>query len=280
MTAYPHWTTAELRILRQHYPRGGSAACVPVLPRHSRIAIQRKALDVGLRAGQVVRDTRRTALTTAQTVALIRALRRGIRRGDLSRLAARLALAPWIIKSALRRLAKQPVDTGPRTWTTAQEQCLRDHHDWPIRRLATRLNSLGPRRTPRAVAARLARRGIARDTDHCTAAGLARLLGVNQSTVARWIHRGRLAAQAYATDYPARRQGNRPRPHWSITRASVRDLLRADPALRARLARNMPPAGRLWLADALGDLPSTEHIKDAPTGRATHGVPAHWMEAA
>ncbi len=43
MSACTPWTTAELRLLRMHYPRGGSAACAQALPNRSQGAIQRRA---------------------------------------------------------------------------------------------------------------------------------------------------------------------------------------------------------------------------------------------
>ncbi len=43
------WTTKEVAILREHYPRGGGVACLDLLPDREIQAIYRKAATLGLR---------------------------------------------------------------------------------------------------------------------------------------------------------------------------------------------------------------------------------------
>ncbi len=44
-----YWSTSEERILRQHYPAGGSRACAPLLPRRSKRSIGKRAHLLGLK---------------------------------------------------------------------------------------------------------------------------------------------------------------------------------------------------------------------------------------
>lgn len=50
MKSYAAWTTREIALLREHYPQGGAAACLPHLPRHTARAIRLKANELGLQA--------------------------------------------------------------------------------------------------------------------------------------------------------------------------------------------------------------------------------------
>ena len=45
-----YWTAAEDELLREHYPRGGPAACLPHLPGRLWNAIGMRARTLGLRA--------------------------------------------------------------------------------------------------------------------------------------------------------------------------------------------------------------------------------------
>lgn len=51
MKTYAAWTTREIALLREHYPRGGAVACLPHLPRHTESAIRQKAAELGIAAG-------------------------------------------------------------------------------------------------------------------------------------------------------------------------------------------------------------------------------------
>ena len=275
------WTTAELRLLRQHYPPGGSAACVQVLPGRSVGAIQRRARRDGLLAPRLgLAKGRKWVLNSAQLAVISRAARRGIRYGDFARLASRLGLPPWVVKTALRKLCGEHVKAGRRPWSAAADRLLIERADWPLQRLAARLAAIGEPRTRYAIHQRSRKIGAARDeAEACTAYELSRRLGLPVDTASRWILAGRLQAKRRIT--PRTRADRSDKPgHWAIADDAVRDLMRAEPDLLARLLPGMPPAGRLWLADLLGELPSAEAMKQAASGRATHGVPAHWVEAA
>jgi len=274
------WTTAELRLLRQHYPLGGGAACVPLIPRHTPGAIQRRARVIDLRAPRRgLSRGRKRVLNTTQTVALIKALRRGLKYGDIARLSRRLGMPPWAIKHALSRLAGETVTTGDRHWSAAADRLLIERADWPIERLAARLTAVGEPHSLYAIERRSRKLGAARDeAETCTASDLSRRLGLPVDTVSRWIRAGRLQAQRRVT-YRPRARSDKP-GNWAIRGEAVRDLMRAEPGLLAQLLPSMSPAGRLWLADLLDGLPPAEVMKQAPNGRATRGLPAHWMEAA
>lgn len=46
---YSFVTNKELEILKKHYPIGGTAACMPLLPNYTKRRIQKVALDYGIR---------------------------------------------------------------------------------------------------------------------------------------------------------------------------------------------------------------------------------------
>jgi len=275
------WTTAELRLLRLHYPRGGSAACAQVLHNRSPVAIQRRARRDGLLAPtKGLSKGRKHALNAAQLVAISKALRRGLKYGDFARLGRQLGLPPWVVEVAARKMAGQPTKAGRRPWSAAADRLLIARADWSLQRLAARLAAMGEPRTCYAIHRRSRKIGAARDeAETCTAAELSRRLGLPPDVVSRWILAGRL--QAKRRPPPRKRTDRHDKPGWwGITDAAVRDLMRAEPALLAQLLPGMAPAARLWMAEIMGELPEAETIKRGAAGRNTRGLPAHWMEAA
>jgi hypothetical protein len=222
---------------------------------------------------------RKHTLNTAQLVAIAKALRRGIKYGDFARLGRRLGLSPWVVKAAARKMEGKPTKAGRRPWSAAADRLLIERADWPIERLAARLTAVGEPHSLYAIERRSRKLGAARDeAETCTASDLSRRLGLPVDTVSRWIRAGRLQAQRRVT-YRPRARSDKP-GNWAIRGESVRDLMRAEPGLLAQLLPSMSPAGRLWMADLLDGLPPAEVMKQAPNGRATRGLPAHWMEAA
>lgn len=280
MTCTP-WTTAELRLLRLHYPLGGSAACAKVLHSRSPGSIQRRARRDGLLAPVLgLAKGRKHVLHTTQLVAISKALRRGIKYGDFARLGRRLGLPPWVVKATARKMEGQPTKAGRRPWSAAADRLLIERADWPLQRLATRLASMGEPRTCYAVHLRSRKIGAARDdAETCTASELSRRLGLPVDAVSRCIREGRLQAKRRIT--PRIRTDRSDKPgNWGIADDAVRDLMRAEPDLLAQLLPGMAPSARLWIAEIMGELPGAETIKRSAAGRDTSGLPAHWMEAA
>ena len=284
-TTFIPWTTAERKILRRVYPIGGSAACVPLIPRHGVKAIQRQAAEMQVRAPVPTTSKPANVVPDAARDTILQAVRSGLRSGDYVRLSEMTGVPPWTVKKFALRLAKQhgleAPQCGARPWTDAIElEVLTAASHMPLDDIVRALAARGYMRSRTAVRNRLRILGVTRDvSDHMSAKELAHRLGFDDGLIRRDIAAGRLhAVPRPGVLRPEMRRG--PTRWWWISDRSVQQWLLADTRRLTKALRQTPPEWRLWLDDLLGKLPSVEQARKAVNGMDTAGVPAHWMVAA
>lgn len=214
------WTTAEVRLLQEHYPRGGGPACLDVLPGRELRGIYAKARKLGLsRAG---RQDRRTYQTTDWIDAQIKKLYSGgdCQRGAVADLAKRLGRPRnWVTRRALALGLIRP-RYKPAPWSAEELAILEEHETLTPGALRARLARAGFKRSESAIVVKRKRLGLRvhEDPDVFTARALATAMGVEAHKVLRWIEHGRLKAKRRGT---RREQGD----EWEIQRKHVRAFL-------------------------------------------------------
>lgn len=271
------WRVTEVRVLREHFPTGGVAACAPLLPGRSRMAIELKARALGIAGPPVPRPAhcgQRIALTPLQEWQLQRLLARPVTWRAICTLAAQWGVSPGMVLGRVRTAGGR-LHRARRRWTPAQDAWLRAHCDLPVTRLVAQLRAQGVRRSVHAVYLRLYRMGLAGATDHdgYSAIEASRLCGLSKTFFYRQIHAGSIPGRR-RVGINARRPGAK--SPWLIAHADLRAYLRAHPDVLARVRRH---ANRLWLADLLGEV-AYRHATPAPRRTDYAGPPEYRLEAA
>lgn len=209
------WTTREEKLLREHYPQGGVAACLTELPGRSAMAIYNHAASLDLRAPTTQkRDYRRQHWKSSEHIdaAIRRVYQRTPTKGDVDTLALAVSRPRWWVS---RRAAKLGLVT-PRfkepAWTDDERDIVRANFHRSPRSIQRMLARTGFRRTETAIMVMGKRLGASReDPLHVTASGLATLMGVDPKVVTRWIGQGWLKARRRGTDRTSTQGGDQ---HW------------------------------------------------------------------
>ncbi len=224
------WTTAELATLRAVYPAEGAEATARALPGRSLGSIYTHAQTLGLKAPQVPHAWREKKYADSDAIdAQIRQLYlQPPVRGAVGELAARLHRPTWWIARRATHLGlKNPRFKQP-DWTDAEdellEQLLGRGHTLSV--VARKMRAAGFDRGETACAVRASRLSISRrgdGTEAWSATQLARLMGVNASTVAKlWIRQHGLSAKRRGTERTEAQGGD----EWVITRRCFRAWLK------------------------------------------------------
>lgn len=258
MTAPCWWTTAELRILRAHYPAHGPAGCAPLLPGRTAAAIARMANKIGLRKARsgagVIR--RPHAFTAAQRSGLAQ-LAGGPppTRAEVIAAAQRLGLPFEVVRYHLDR-AGNPIRRVLHRWTAQQDALLRRMLGATVPAICQALQAQhGVARTTEAVLMRMSILGLSvkrMDRGGLTVREICDGLGVKRNTIAAgWVKRLGLPT----TRWHCPKRGQRPRsPRGTrliISHRALGAFLRAHPRVLANVRRT---ANRLFLADLLGEI--------------------------
>jgi hypothetical protein len=219
-----HWTTREEAIVREHYPAGGTEACVPLLQGRTAGSVRSKARALGLRCSKPPTKGKRMPRlyrVTPEVDATIReAYLTARRKGDVKAKTAHLGYPLWwvharAIELGLSRNVKARLDR----WTERELDALRLYAPCGIKVIAREVSRVGQGRSPTACQVMLKRLHVDRsDPGAWSANALAELLGVNGNTVRDWIERfGMPAARVPEAT------GNRFR--YSIRRRPLRDWI-------------------------------------------------------
>ena len=238
------WTTREVAVLRELYPAQGMAACEAALPHRGTRAIYHKANELGLsregrKAGRAGPYTSNDFIDAA-----IRRLYQSPPAPAAVQALAKQVDRPrwWIGRRAVKLGVAMPRFKEP-PWSEAELELLGNHVGMQPESLRNLFLRRGFRRSAAAIEVKRKRMGwYLRDREEVSAHGLARIMGVDATTVTNWIHKGLLRAKRRKT---ARTevQGGDP---WEITPKAVREFLITHTA-----AWDHRKCDKFWLVDIL-----------------------------
>lgn len=219
------WHTRELRVIREYYAANGVAACAPLLPDRTPGAIHQAARHLGIRySGQS--HTRRRYTTSEHMDNLIRAAYQSpdLNKGVIRDLAARIQRPGWWIRERGIKLDVAMPNFSDPPWTEPEVQLLQLHAHKHPNTIVRHFRRAGYRRSETAIVVKRKRIDCdTHDPNHYTAGGLAKIMGVNPKTTARWIGAGRLKAKRRGTHRTDAQGGDQ----WWIHRSEVREFLLA-----------------------------------------------------
>jgi DNA-binding transcriptional ArsR family regulator len=236
------WTTREIATLKRLWPN--LAALVEALPGRTTYGIYQKAAMVGLpKFGK--RGGKRPPIETNDHIdAFIRrAYLEATSRGDIRRAALAIGRPRWWVSKRAMQLGVRLRRFSEPPWSDAEIEILHSHAHRSDGFIAAKLRNAGFERSPTAVRVKMNRIDADReDPSHRSACGLAKLFGVDQRTVSRWIDRGLLRAKRKGTNRVDSQGGD----IWWI----------ADKDVRAFVVQNvgiidMRKADKFWLVALL-----------------------------
>jgi hypothetical protein len=223
------WTAPEVAVLRQTYPVGGLAACLPLLPGRSASTIYQKAGTLGLRAAKPSGGPRKVREALPATPQLDEAIRRVWLDGPTNeglRGLVRLTGRPrrWFIcRAQVLGLAHGSFRSPP--WSAAELEVLRargNQHPVTIRQA---LGRIGSKRTVTGIVSKLKRLGWEREAaeDGYSQATLAEVFGVGRDRVAGWAARGLLEVRRKTPMTVARETHGK--AEWTVGREALRQFV-------------------------------------------------------
>lgn len=224
------WTTRELAILREHYPQGGVAACIASLPQRTECAIYAKAIATKLTPPRKSLPRRKPYAITAQIDdAITRLYLNGLRKGQMQVVSKQIGRPDWWIKTRAAKLGISTPRLMPEDWAEEEIAILEAEAHHASSTIARKLRARGYRRTHCAIASKISRLGYSREDPNRWSTGyLARMCGVDQSVVRRWIEAHGLPASrpsGSATVWTITRTGFR---RWIADNAHLVDIRRID----------------------------------------------------
>lgn len=239
------WTGREEKLLRDHFPAGGLAACLPHLVGRSAGAIYQHANMIGLisPAAKVAPRGPRWPKDERVDDVIRRLYPVNCEKGAVAALARTVGRPRWWVSKRAVTLKLVPPRRKEAPWSAAEldivgENAHRDPHS-----LRAILKRHGFTRTATAIVVKLKREGIDRsDPDHMTAGQLAGVMGVDGKTVTRWIEKGWLKAARRGTDRVATQGGDQ----WWIHHKDVARFIIENTA-----AVDVRKVEKFWFVDVL-----------------------------
>lgn len=241
------WTAREIKVLKETYPNGGLAACLPALPGRSASSIYQKAGANGLLSpreasrGPIPRQ-RWTSNDQIDRL-ILDTYGRARSKRDIARLARTLGRPGWWVSRRAQRLGVLMPRFREPDWSEHEIQLISENADRNPRRLQAILKRHGYARTETAIVVKLKRIGADRtDPNHYTAGGLASIMGIDSKSVLAWINKGWLKAERRGTARVEAQGGDQ----WWIKRRDVAAFVIANVAVV-----NFAKADKFWLVDLL-----------------------------
>ena len=240
-----YWTGHEEKVLREHFPTGGPAACMARLPGRSAGAIYQHANMLGLGSKKPQGGPRGPRWTTNDSIDAIikRAYAADTSKGAVNALARRIGRPRWWVSKRAVALGIVPPRSKEPVWTEAELELVANHAHKDPRTIRTILKRHGYTRTATAIVVKVKREGIDRtDPDHMTATQLAGVMGIDRNTVARWIEKGWLKAVRRGTARVEAQGGDQ----WWIKRRDVARFVVDNAA-----AVDIRKVEKFWFVDLL-----------------------------
>jgi hypothetical protein len=242
------WTSMERAIVREHYPLGGVAACLPLLPGRTASSIYQRALIDGVRSPKGTPVSQRQQWTSTPQIDFIitRVYQRTPSKGDIKQLAGTLNRPMWWVSKRATKLGLARQRWREPKWTEAEEEFAAANAHKPPENVAQMMRRRGWARTATAVSVKQKRLGTPTgrnaDLDHYTANQLSILFGVDRNGIRKWIAKGWLKAERRGTDRTEAQGGD----EYKIHRKEVRKLVVENVA-----AIDIRKVEKFWFVDLL-----------------------------
>lgn len=241
------WTTREMALLREHYPRGGITACEAVLQR-TRSSIYQHANALGLSAPGWSGTVRKHYAIDARMDEALRVLHEHpLLRGAILEFAARWDRPQWWVSRRARDLGLKTPRFRELPWTAQEIQILHNTaHVTPKNARAT-FKRAGFTRSETAIVVKRKREGVGvtqsrLDAGLMTGNQVAALLGVNGKTPSVWI-------AVHGLKATKRWKDGREHDDWVIRERDLREFIIENPC-RVEL-RKIPDSSRAWFIELL-----------------------------
>lgn len=228
------WTPEEDDVIRARYPTEGMRETARHLPGRTKSAVGRRASDLGVRR-QLGEFSQSGWRVCPEIDAALRAARPTPER--VTQLARDFNRPRWWMAARARSLGLQLPRLYGKPWTSEETSILRDGEDCAAQTVQRRLRAAGFKRSLGEINTKRLKLGIPAPKVGYSATELARLLGVSDCTVMRWIRSDLLQATAL------------PGGRWRVMPQQVRAFFVAHP-LRMDL-RALPAGHQPWLIDVL-----------------------------
>jgi hypothetical protein len=188
------WTTTEVKILAEYWPKGGVKACASQLPARDSRSIASKAQKLGMFI-----DGYRHPEPVNWTPFLDRQVRLAYAdpsTGAIKSAARRLGISYGAFKMRARTLGCV-YRYYNRPWEAAEDEMVQQNADKGLRWIQIKLKASGFQRSMAAISSRRNKLGCSGDSDpdRMNAAQLSRLCGIDNKVVLRWIEEGWLKAK-------------------------------------------------------------------------------------
>ena len=245
------WTTRELAIIREHYPKGGLAACLPLLPGRAAPAIYQKAFEAGVRSASKGRPSAKRQVykpTAALDAAIAEAYLGDDTLGALKNL-SRLTGRPraWFTnRAAALGYSRPKFKEAP--WSAAELAFLEARAHLAPGTIRGELREAGFVRTVNAVALKLRQRGWLRGKaeGRYTKLMLQECFGVSGATLSRWAERYGLKVERERPMMRHRFADPHPGAEWSVRERHLKAFVTENVAII-----DFRKVDKFWLVDLL-----------------------------
>lgn len=192
MPYHSPYNTDEDAFLQKHYVRHGGAWCAERLPGRTPASVCSRASVLKL-----VRGLRKEKIETSPLIdGMIRAAYLGSRpRGFIKALAKRVDRPEWWVSRQAANLGLEAA-REQKPWSDDEIAFVEARNLLPAHLIARQMERRGWKRSTAAVAHMRSTGRVTRiDSEHFSASGLAKVMGVDDNTVMKWIRAGWLKAK-------------------------------------------------------------------------------------
>lgn len=193
------WTVPEIAILRQHYSTGGAKACAELLPHRTLGSIYQHARTAGLFAPKSPEKRRTWTSNDFVDAEIRRVYQSPMQKNTVRDLAKRLGYPRWWVSKRAANLGLVAPRFKEPKWSAKEIAILEEHSTKHSKIIQKYLKAAGFSRTETAIVVQRKRHKLeTRDVDLYTTGDIALMMGVDRTTVMRWIESEGLQASSGA----------------------------------------------------------------------------------
>lgn len=185
------WKTFEEAILREHYPLGGSAACLELMPHRSMASIHHRAYDLGIKGPRIGRGNFNTKYDSSEHID--NAIRDFYaepprkRFGAMKRLSVAVMRPEWWIRKRALALGLTRARFREDEWSEEELEILKGLSTKTSSWIQRALKRAGYKRSEGAIVQKRIRLGLERkDPDYFSQGDMCLLFGVSYHTLQYW----------------------------------------------------------------------------------------------